>query len=446
LPSDGDFLLALRDHAMSSGGKWGDNGVLGLTHPPELEQWSGLSRPSVSAQLERFEAVLDHQDPDGHPVPPAQARRWALHPNAGIVIAVQIGQVSRVAMSDLYGRLAPKTCELDLNELPRAERLGEQATADGILDWAARSIRTLVDATSPEDVVGVCISFAAPVDRDKGVLRAPLSARRASPATAALEEWQLMRARDQLVSRLGWDDVVFLVDNDANLSALAEYVWGAGRWAATRPQLLPTRPFEDVVYVEWSRGIGSGLILNGGLYRGRGVAGEIGHTVITDSASDPCEGCGKIGCLESVAGWNAIFKNALDVDVDRLSPSDSRELSAMLDPGHECHPRVAEAFGVAAGMMARVLGPVIHLLNPQLVVIGGDVGRLAYDLVRAPLLQALNDYTMHPALSDVSVRQSILGADRALRGALALVLLQQKDDPPTLLRYLQRRRLRPAPT
>ena len=60
-----------------------------------------------------------------------------------------------------------------------------------------------------------------------------------------------MRARDQLVSRLGWDEVAFLIDNDANLGALAEYVWGAGRWAASRrPSPPPTPPIEDMLYIE----------------------------------------------------------------------------------------------------------------------------------------------------------------------------------------------------
>jgi predicted NBD/HSP70 family sugar kinase len=439
LPSDRDFIRALRDHAMSSGGSFASR-VVGLTHPPELEQWSGLSRPSVNTLVDRFQAVLDHQDVDGKPIPPTQARRWALNSRAGLVIAVELGQVNRVAISDLYGRLAPRDDrdELDLDSLLDDETKNGAAVADKVLDWAVNSIRRLVGDRHHDDVVGVGISLAAPLDRDKGVLRAPLSARRFDTAGASTDEWQLMKAREQLVSRLGWDDVTFLLDNDANLSALAEYVWGAGRWAASRP-LLPDRPpFEDMFYVEWSRGIGGGLILGGELYRGRGVSGEIGHTIIAlDKNDDPvCLGCGKSGCLQSLAGWDAVFKDALNEDPDRISHN---ELVEMLQPEHERHEEVAKAFDRAAKRLAQVLGPVIHFLNPQLVVIGGDVGRLAYPLVRASLHQALNEYTMHPALADVTVRQTTMDEDGTLRGAIALLLLQQKDDPEALLTFLQRR-------
>jgi predicted NBD/HSP70 family sugar kinase len=437
LPSDRDFIRGLRDHALFSGGEHGER-ILGLTHPPELELWSGLSRPSVSTLVDRFAAILDHQDSAGGPTPPAQARRWALDPDAGVLVAVQIGQTNRVAVGDAYGRPdATKTVEKELDSFLPREGEEEVGVADRVLEWVVRTILRLVGTRSHDDVIAVCISFTAPLDRERGVLRAPISARRRDMRATSFEEWQLMRAREQLVSRLGWDDVVFLIDNDANLAAMAEYVWGAGRWAASRGSApTGTPPLEDMVYIEWSRGIGCGLVLDGCLYRGRGVAGEFGHTVIAFDRTDVCPGCHKKGCLESVAGWNAVFENAFGDAGSRLEPS---EMLALLEPGHEGHELVAEEFEKAATNLAHVLGPVINLLNPQLVVIGGDVGACAFHLVRAPLLQGLNEFTMDPALSDVTVRPTKLGHDRTIRGAMALALLRQKDDPESLLTFLQHR-------
>ena len=435
LPSDRDFVGAFRDHALAAGGEYNER-VLGLA-PPELERWTRLSRPSVNSLLVRFEAVLDHQSADGAPVQPPQARRWALDPDAGVLVAVQIGQTSRVALADLYGRVdAAATVEMELEHFVEAD--GDDAgIADRVLDWVVKSIRSLVGARSEHDVVAVCMSFPAPLDREKGILRAPISARRRDPRATSFDEWQLMRARDQVVSRLGWDDVVFLIDNDANLAALAEYIWGAGRWIASRgPSRSREEVVEDMVYVEWSRGIGCGLILDGTLYRGRGVAGELGHTVIAPSSTEECPGCHKKGCLQTVAGWSAVFNKSQPDDADRLETS---ELLAMLQPGHPRHEAVAAAFEEAAKWVAHVLGPVINLLNPQLVVIGGAVGRHAFDLIRAPLLQGLKDFTMGPALSDVTVRQTKLNDDRTIRGACALALVTQRHDPETLLPFLQRR-------
>ena len=86
-----------------------------------------------------------------------------------------------------------------------------------------------------------------------------------------------------------------MVDNDANLGALAEAAFGAGRDAG------------DLVYLKISSGIGAGLILNGRLYRGSaGLAGELGH-VLVDPDGIVCR-CGNRGCLETVAATGALVE------------------------------------------------------------------------------------------------------------------------------------------
>lgn len=435
LPSDPNFIYTLRDHALGFDGEFGSS-VLGLTQPV-LDQWSGLSRPSVASLLERFEDVLEHQDLAGKRVAADKARRWALLPRAGIVVAVEIGQeITRVAVSDLFGRLYAE------DHKPLA--VGD---ADETLDLVVANITELIEKASAgraaaKDVVGVCVSLEGPVDRVKGVFRAPPSVGQTDPGHAALAQWQLMRAREQLTSRLGWDDVTFLVDNNANLSALAEYVWGAGRWAASR--LSPRRsPYENVFYVDWSRGIGSGVIVECQLYRGGssltggGIAGELGHTVVAPEETDACPRCGKAGCLEMVAGWGGLVKERNgEGEVRPVSRQEFLEKLGTEDEGYE---RLADAFGKAGRYMAKALAPVINLLNPQLVVIGGDVGRHAYHLVKAQLLQGLSEFAMHPALVDVSVQQTKLADDATLRGAIGLVLLPQRGDPDTFLSFLQRK-------
>ena len=86
-----------------------------------------------------------------------------------------------------------------------------------------------------------------------------------------------------------------MVDNDANLGALAEAAFGAGRGA------------RDLVYLKVASGIGAGLILNGRLYRGSGgLAGELGH-VLVDPEGIVCR-CGNRGCLETVAAAGALVR------------------------------------------------------------------------------------------------------------------------------------------
>ena len=96
------------------------------------------------------------------------------------------------------------------------------------------------------------------------------------------------------------------VENDANLGALAEIVWGAGRDCS------------DLVYVKVATGVGAGLVLNGRLYHGAGgTAGEIGHVTI-DEAGPVCR-CGNRGCLEAFAGAEAVLEPLRRRHGDRLT-------------------------------------------------------------------------------------------------------------------------------
>src|SRR6202012_4358449 len=128
-------------------------------------------------------------------------------------------------------------------------------------------------------------------------------------SSAILPGWIGMTAEAEMRRRL---EIPVMVDNDANLGALAEAAFGAGRSAG------------DLVYLKVSSGIGAGLILNGRLYRGAGgLAGELGH-VLVDPDGIVCR-CGNRGCLETVAGTGAL--------VDGLRPTHGADFTveAMLE-------------------------------------------------------------------------------------------------------------------
>ena len=235
-----------------------------------------------------------------------------------------------------------------------------------------------------------------------------------------------MRVREHLIRRLDWDDTPVLLDNDANLNALAEYIWGAARRSVAQDH----PPYLDVVYLEWSVGIGMGLILNGELYRGAGSAGEIGHTVVQEEQQVKER-------LEVTAGSMSIVREALGLAADE-EPTDNQVREAVRRASGP-DDRAVTAFRRAALQIGRVLGPVIHLLNPQLVVIGGEIGRSAYDVIKPPLLEALKEYTMRPALADVTVVVAELGDCPILQGATSLLLRPTKGDPDALLTYLRNR-------
>ena len=174
--------------------------------------------------------------------------------------------------------------------------LGEQsiltdkdATAGELMGILAQHIRALVDRSgcSMKDVRGVGAAFASSIDSARGVTLE-------SSNIVSLNDQPV---RDMLHDRLG---LPVYVDNDGNVSALAEHKYGAGRG------------HDNMIYATLATGIGGGLILNGKLFRGmHGMAGEIGHMFVSDSTGYPCS-CGVIGCVQSIASGMFMARYAMD--------------------------------------------------------------------------------------------------------------------------------------
>jgi predicted NBD/HSP70 family sugar kinase len=192
------------------------------------------------------------------------------------------------------------------------------------------------------------------------------------------------------------------VGNDANLGAMSEWLWGAGKGA------------RDLVYLKVATGIGAGMILDGVPYRGsRGTAGELGHIVI-DPRGSICR-CGNRGCLETIAGAPAILGALRETHAADLTIAEAVRLAEGGDVG--CRRAIADA-GTAIGTATAA---ICNLLNPRRIVVGGDVA-VAGELLLAPLREALARASVRSAAEDAEVVEGAL-ADRAeVLGAVALVL------------------------
>ena len=142
-----------------------------------------------------------------------------------------------------------------------------------ILDETIENIRELVEEAEGR-LVGVGVGCAGPLDLDRGLVMSPPN----------LTGWDQFPIIELMRERL---DVPVLLDNDANVAALGEYRYGAGRG------------FKNIVYITISTGIGGGIIVGGEIIRGvGGGAGEVGHmTVLPDG---PECGCGARGCMEAL--------------------------------------------------------------------------------------------------------------------------------------------------
>ena len=165
----------------------------------------------------------------------------------------------------------------------------KDATATELTNFLAQQAQGLVEKAglSPKDVRGVGAAFPASVDYRRGLCLE-------SSNIACLNDQPV---RDMLQQRL---DLPVFVDNDANVAALAEHKYGAGRG------------YDNLIYAVLATGIGGGLILNGQLFRGmHGMAGEIGHIFSSDSTGYPC-GCGVKGCVHSISSGFFMARYAMD--------------------------------------------------------------------------------------------------------------------------------------
>jgi len=200
--------------------------------------------------------------------------------------------------------------------------------------------------------------------------------------------------REGLAERFG---VPVYVDNNTRLAALAEAIWGAG--AGLR----------DVMYLRLSYGVGGGLVLGGHLFSGAGgAAGELGH-ISVDRNGPRCV-CGGRGCLERYVSLATILE---ECGVRRFD-----EVVRRLESGDDTARRVIEAAGTRVG---EVLAAACNTVNPDTVVIGGELAEAGEHLLR-PLRAAFRLYTHAQVRRQSRIVRAVLGTDDAARGGIAVVL------------------------
>jgi len=243
----------------------------------------------------------------------------------------------------------------------------------------------LLDGAAP---AAVGISFGGPVDFPAGMVR----------LSHHVPGWEAVPLQQQIEVAFG---APARVDNDANVAALGEWRFGAGRGVA------------DLLYVTVSTGVGGGWILGGRPFRGHaGMAGEIGHTVV-DPQGPVCL-CGKRGCVERLASgpYMAADLAARRGDRTALTGVMVAELAAAGDPDAAAIlARGARGLGVGIGNAA-------NLINPWRVVLGGGItksGAAWWSGVRAAAAET--------ALPEVQfdIVPAFFTDDAPLWGAVALV-------------------------
>jgi predicted NBD/HSP70 family sugar kinase/DNA-binding CsgD family transcriptional regulator len=351
----------------------------------EIARRTGLSRSTVSSVVRDLTAAgmvseglaaAGAGEKRGRPAVPV-----TLDPVAGVALGIDVGHhVRRVAVCDLGHRI-----------LAEREAAADVASAEATLDAVAElSAEVLAEAGAEADrIVGAAMSLPAPIDTATGMIGAPY----------LLPGWAGVRIGDEISRRLG---VHVRVENDANVSVLAESLWGAGKGSS------------DAVYLKWGAGIGCGLLIDGKLYRGaRGTAGEVGH-VTHDEHGKLCV-CGNRGCIETVATAQAIICLLPEPQTGRCSIADV--IHQARDGDRTCLRALADA-GTVVGI---AVANLCNVFNPSRVIVGGEVAQ-AGELVLGPVRRSVERCAVRSAADAVEIVPGVLGGRAEVLGTLAMVI------------------------
>jgi len=274
-----------------------------------------------------------------------------------------------------------------------------------LFDKIAFNIIELQKCLKGSDFIGgIGVGIAGLVNSKDGVLQKAFN----------LKGWLNVPVKDNLEKRTGYK--VF-VDNDANLAALGESMFGAGKGV------------ENLLTVTLGSGVGGGLILNGRIFHGKDDgAGEIGHTII--DRNGPLCTCGRRGCVEAFVGKHAIIRSVREkfdkyedsilkkYDLNKLSPKDVSSAALMGDKlSIDVMTRAGEALGVGAANAANLLGL-------ERIVIGGGLAN-AGDLILKPAREKLKEIALKP--QSVEIVRAALGEDAGFIGAAALAIMKMKN-------------------
>lgn len=319
-----------------------------------------------------------------------------LNPKAYYVVGVDLGTLNTIAVVvDLEGKIMERV------EHPT----NSERSKDKVIERLKAVIHEVITASNIniQKIAGIGLAVPGLVDSKKGImLITPNFGWRNTPIGEILEK--------------EFHTPIF-IDNNNNVMALGEAEFGIAQGV------------RNFVCINVGMGIGSGIVINGELYRGETEStGEIGHTTV-DYNGPKCS-CGNYGCLEVMAAAPAIAKRAVKAVkegkktlISELVNSNLDEISAAIvaeaaNKGDKLAQEIIEKTGEYLGTG---IANIINLFNPQMVIIGGGVAQ-AGDLIFNPLKKTMEKRAFPVPAKVAKIVASSLGRDCTVIGAATLVL------------------------
>lgn len=207
------------------------------------------------------------------------------------------------------------------------------------------------------------------------------------------------------------------LDNDANVAAIGEFMFGAGKGK------------RNIVYFTVSTGVGGGAVLNGNIYRGNTCnALEVGHTTVAPNG--PRCNCGNVGCLEAVASGTAIGKRGqeavstnVETSLKEYDKVTSYEVFKEAEKGDEVAKDIVEN---ALTYLGIGVANAVATFDPEMVIIGGGVTQVG-DILFNKVREVVNKRCFKNMAESCEIAPAGLGTDAGVVGAVGLAIMESKN-------------------
>jgi len=262
--------------------------------------------------------------------------------------------------------------------------------------------RYITSANTKRDaIIGIGIAMPGFIDVEKGI------------NASFFTDNDQIGLRDRLIQRFS---LPVYIENDSSAIAIAELHFGSAKG------------LRDVMVVNMGWGIGLGMIVNGSLFRGHnGYAGEFSHIPL--SHSNKLCSCGKRGCMEVDASLLVAVENAKRAIAEGNTSSLERLFAApnksegdhLIDAARKGDQLAITSISDAAFMMGKGIATLIHIMNPERIVLSGR-GAATGNLLLPPVQRAINEFCIPKLVEHTTVVVSDLGYEAELLGAVSLII------------------------
>ncbi|TWJ04496.1 putative NBD/HSP70 family sugar kinase [Mucilaginibacter frigoritolerans] len=318
---------------------------------------------------------------------------YAINSNAMYILSVAMDQLStRLQLVDLLNQPVAELLMFELKLLNNDKAL--QELVENINQYINQS------GVNRDKIAGIGIGMPGFINPIKGI------------------NYSYLDAGDKTLTQYITDETGLptYVDNDSSLIALAEQKFGIAKSQ------------KEVMVINLGWGIGLGMIVNGEIFRGRnGFAGEFSHIPLSEDGA-LCA-CGKRGCLEAEASMLVVSKKAIEgieqgriTSLKQIDEAHSKQMGdAIMEAANKGDQYAIELFSDAGYKIGKALAILIHIMNPQAIVLSGRGAKVG-KILMAPIQQALHKYCIPRLSRGTELLISELGFDAELIGASVLVM------------------------